>query len=196
MKLLAILAAACMAAAVGGCSEALPGTTRYLGAVDYDRAFTTARETLVANNFSVASADRETGKIVARPRSVDLPGERLLGSSPARQVAQMRLRREDGQVAAFASVAVQRLGDETVIVQPRENYDTVPDETPAETWGATTAEQNATWVTQSYDHALERQLLADLFRRLGPEGPIVGEPTAPQPAAPVEPTTAPASSDE
>jgi hypothetical protein len=157
---------------MGGCAGATPGTTMALGAVSYEDAFATSKE-VVARRFSIASADAQRGEIVCRPKAVAARGERVLGGSPARQVAMLHLRRQDGGVAARMSVELQREGSPVHSTVPtyERNYNEVPNETPAQGTAATTAEQNATWQTQGYDHALERQILDEISKSLSPRGP-------------------------
>ena len=161
-----VLAAACV---LVGCNQPLPGRSRSLGAVDYTAAFAAANE-VMAQYFSVESADPRAGVIQSRPKAVSAPRERLLGGSPARQVATLRLRSEGKDVVASATVAVQRQGAEVLRVMPRDadDYSTVPDKTPAEREAATTVLQNESWRTHQYDHDVERKMLLDLWRALHP----------------------------
>jgi hypothetical protein len=50
-----------------------------------------------------------------------------------------------------------------------EDYDTVPNESPADVEAATTRDQNETWVTHGHARTLERQILEALYRRLHPD---------------------------
>ena len=167
-QLLIMVLAAAVAAVVAGCSEQTPGTTRLLGPVGYEEAFATARDTM-SQYFSVEDADVDTGDIVSRPKPVDLPGERALGGdSPARQLAVINIRRRGSQIRAHASVAIQRQAQASFrhMSTFNEDYDTVPDMTPAEVEAATTPEQNQAWNIERYDHALERKMLADIQEAL------------------------------
>ena len=158
------------AVVLSGCNQALPGTARQLGAADYTAAFAAARE-VMSQYYSVESANPDTGTIQSRPKSVTAPHERLLGGSPARQVATMRLRKEGKDVVAHVSVAVQRQGG-AVLRQSRpgiDDYDSVPNETPAEQDAATTVEQNESWRIHGYAHDVERKILDDLYRSLHPK---------------------------
>ncbi len=153
----------------GGCAEPAPGTTRSLGAVKYQHAFNTARETM-GQYFSIASAESDMGVISSRPKPVQERPERILSGSAARKVARMRLRREDRNVIAYLEIAIQRHGTtEFRRMGPAQHkYDTIPDETPAETDAAATAEQKDVWIVDRYDHALERTILEDLYRKMHP----------------------------
>jgi len=164
-----ILLAAAGLALLAGCSASLPGTSRSLGEVDYAAAFAAGRE-VMAQYFSVESADPDKGVIRSRPKAVDAPPERLVGASPARQVATMRIRKEGGAVVAHATVDVQRMGSE-ILRQPRpgaDDYDSVPNKTPAEVDAATTVAQNESWRTVRHATDVERKMLMDLFRSLHP----------------------------
>jgi len=165
------LAVAILAASfVTGCAQSLPGTSRSLGEVEFASAFAASRE-VVSQYFSVDEADPATGVITSRPVGIEARNERLLGGSPARQLATIRLRREDGQVMAHASVAIQREGSASFrqMSPVGETYDGVPNQGPAEAEAATTPEQNELWQTERYDHALESKMLADIYRSLHPQ---------------------------
>jgi len=162
-------------AIIAGCSEPVPGRSRDLGAVNYDDAFAAASKA-VSQYFSIESADPAGGLITSRPKPADAPGERLLGASPARKLAVVRIRRRGDRVIAHASVALQRQGS-AVFRQsspPAENYEGLPYQTPAQLEGATTAEQNQAWRTERYDHPLEITILDDLYKSLHP--PAESEP--------------------
>ncbi len=164
------LAACCW---MGGCAATEPGTTRPMGAVAYQVAFANGRQ-VMAQYFSVEHSNPETGVIRSRPMLVDEPqGERLLGSSPARKLATLRLRQEGGQVVAHASIAVQREGSASQRqFNPAANpYDGVPNKSPARIEAANTPEQVEAWQTVRYDHATEREMLDDLYDSLHGEPP-------------------------
>jgi len=159
-----------LAGLAAGCNLPKPGTSRVLGDVSYASAFATARE-VMSQHFSISTADAEAGVIEARPKLVEAPAERLLGSSPARQVASLQLRRENGLIVAHASVALQREGSSVhrVSARPGENYDDVPNRTPAEDVAATTPRQNEIWRTERQDRALERRILDQIYKALHPQ---------------------------
>lgn len=178
MKISMMLAAVVLVgSALAGCNVPTPGTTRHLGAIEYGSAFATARE-VMAEHFSIASADADSGVIEARPKDVEATGERLLGGrSPARHMAKMQVRRKGDGVVAHASIAVQREGSDVYRSsrESSENYDEVPNRTPAEAAAATTPEQNEAWQTERYDHALERDILEQIYRALHPREPAEKE---------------------
>ena len=154
---------------LAGCNLPSPGTTRVLGNVQSAEAFATAKE-VMSQYFSIASADPDTGLIESRPKPVAAQPERLLGSSPARQLAKLHIGRKNGLIIAHLSVALQREGSSIhrTMQPPGENYDSVPNLTPAEDTAATTPEQNEAWRTDRYDRALERRILNDLYKALHP----------------------------
>lgn len=160
---------------LAGCNLPTPGRTRVLGNVPYASAFATARETM-AQYFSIESADPDTGQIVSRPKPVKARAERLLGGSPARHVATMHIRRKDGVILAQLSVALQREGSTLLRAsgRPEENYDAVPNDTPADETAAVTPAQAEAWRTDSYDHALERRILNDVYMALHPKAERAG----------------------
>lgn len=157
----------------GGCAqwETTPGRSRELGDVSMPRAFTASREVLSAH-FPIAEQDPVTGTIKTLPKPVDAPGERLLGKSEARQVGTLRLRKQDGQVVAHLSIAMQRKGGQAVRqrVLNEENYSGRP-RTPAQTGGAVEPSQNDDWQVYGYDHRLESVILSEIYRALHAAGP-------------------------
>jgi len=164
------LAAVCLAACLAtGCGEPA-GRSRLLGTVSYESAFAAATD-VMSQYFSIENADPATGEITSRPKAVRAGNERLLGGSPARQVARMRLRREGGEVTASLAVAVQRQGEAVHLQRgpAGETYSSVPNQTPAEVEAATTPLQNESWRTERYDRVMEQQILGQLYRTLHPE---------------------------
>lgn len=169
---LIILAAAGMFA---GCSPEMASTSRVLGDVSYDQAFAAGKQ-VMSNFFPVASADLHSGVITSRPKSVKLRSERLLTSlvgmagSPARRIATLKLRQSRGTVIAFASVEIQR--QDSAVHRQRgadlENYDSVPNETPADLEAASSPGQNELWRTCSHDRAMEERILSAVYARLNP----------------------------
>lgn len=158
---------------LGGCAHQTTGSTRALGAVPYERAFAAAVTTM-SQHFAIEDSDANAGTIRAQPKLVQAEPDRLLGGYPARQVATLYLRREDGQVVARLSVALQRqrAGMHRWMRMVEDNYDTVPNETPAQKEAATTVQQNQSWETQKYAHDIERQILEELYATLhGPAEP-------------------------
>jgi len=164
-----IMMAVVAAGLLGGCNQALPGSSRQMDTVDYPAAFAAARE-VMSQYYSLESHDVDSGIIQGRPKEIDAPHERILSGSPARQVATMRLRKEGDGIVAYASVAVQRQGRQ-VLQQLRpgtDSYTSVPNETPAEREAATTVEQNESWRTHGYAKDVEAKILQDLYRSLHP----------------------------
>jgi hypothetical protein len=146
------------------------GTTRTLGEASYQQAFATSRMTL-GQYFPIAEANPNTGIIKTRARAVDAGHDRILGGSPARQVATLKLTRENGLVIAQILVMQQRQGaaprKAMGFSQERYNYTGNPgDETPADLDAATTGEQNQAWQNEKPRHDIEVQILDDLYKRL------------------------------
>jgi len=166
----AALLAAAGIFACAGCSTASPGSSQSLGTVAYPQAFAAARDTM-SQYFSIESSDAATGIIKARPKSIDAPRERLLGKSPARQIATMRIWPRGKEILADMTVAVQRRGDSVYrsMPAPDENYEGVPNKPPSAREAATTIEQNESWRTEKYDHATEHKILQDLYLLLNPK---------------------------
>jgi len=157
-----------LAAILAGCTEPVPQTPRTLGQVSYDGAFVAARRVL-SQYYSISEADSVSGVIKCRPKLAETSGERLIGRHAARETATLRLSRQDGQVDVGLSIQVQQLAS-PAYRQSRsaDNYNQVPNQTPAEMEAATTAEQNDTWRTTGYNHARERQILDELYQAIRP----------------------------
>ena len=154
----------------GGCSIPTPGSNRSLGDVQYPQAFAAATD-VMSQYFSIASSDAATGIIKSRPKEVTPGPDRLLGRSPARQVATMRVWPRGGEILADVTVAVERRGDTVLrsMPQPGENYEGVPNQSPSQREAATTVEQNESWRIEKYDHVLENKILGDLYLSLHPK---------------------------
>ena len=142
-----------------GTREALPG-------VSEAEAFDAAR-TVLAQRYKIESSDPMTGTIRTVPEPLGEGHDRLLGQSAMRQVVGIRIRSFGSETSATVVVAIQRQGS-PVHRQfgDQENYDQVPNKTPALSDAAATAEQKDTWETQRHDAALEQELLDDLRRTL------------------------------
>jgi hypothetical protein len=157
-----LLAAAVLA---GGC-QSEQYRTQPLGDVEYDRAFNTGRDVL-AQYFSLERADPRSGEIVSRPRPVEAEPQRLLGVGEARQLAQMRIRREDDRVVADLRVLIQRQDTEAAMtMQPVTADNELPGHTPVDETAPLTKEQQQVWRTTGRDEALERMILEDLLEQL------------------------------
>lgn len=181
-----LLAALLGLALLAGCDAgSAPGTTRMLGTPDYDTAFRTCR-TVLARHFSVANAEPLTGVITSQPEESENRPAGLIGITQGRtrQVARLQVQRTGGQIMARLAVAVQTMGNPGVrrqVFGTAENYDSVPNQSPAEVEGATTTEQNDEWATRRYDARLEAEILNEICRELNPAATQPAAP-APQPA--------------
>lgn len=162
-----VLAAVAMAT---GCGQSISGRSRSMGAVDYSQAFAAAAE-VMRQNYSIDSANAETGAIKAAPQPVKAGNERLVGGSAAREQATMLVRREGNEVVAYASVVRQRMAGPVLreMNLRTDTYDTVPHSTPAEREAATTAEQNESWTNQGHAVEAERRLLDEVYQSLHPK---------------------------
>ena len=157
---------------LSGCNIRTPGMTQLMGEIRYETAFATGRE-VFSQYFSVdpEGTDPATGVIKARPKPIEAGNSRLLGGSPARQIATLRIRRDGKNILAHVVVETQRQGAEIYrhMGTGEENYDSVPNKPPSELDAATTPEQNEAWRTQGYDHDMERKILEDLYLALNPK---------------------------
>jgi len=155
-----------------GCGSTPPGSVRVLGAVEYDRAFDVARSTLSQFSFSVMEADRDTGTILSRPTYVDNE-KRVLGSTPTRKVARMKLTRDAGSVTVRLAIEVQQeitqtYAGDTSAIGLSNTYSGVPNDTPAQGYAAATSEQNTTWRRVRYDRQLELTILDEIAQAFNP----------------------------
>jgi len=168
-----------------GCSGTLPGSTRVLGAVDYDAAFAAARSTLSQFSFSIVEADPDSGLLLSRPTYVDNESRVLLGTTPTRKVARMHLTQGSAGVTARLSIEVQQEMTQTTYpgnpgyggLSP--TYSGVPDNAPPQTFGPISPEQNTVWQRVRYDRQLERTILEDLAKALGVADTEPTEPMTP-----------------
>jgi len=168
-RTLVVLAAAAAAAMLGGgCGGSLPAASRNLGAVDSSSAFAAARD-VMSQYFTLDQEDPDLGRITTQPKLLQQRPDKLLTTSGrARQKAALRLVREGKDLVAYLTITVERQESAPArrLEMSRENYSSVPDQTPAETGAAATAEQNEVWTLQTYDAALANTILQDLSDRL------------------------------
>ena len=173
-KALSLVAVLTLAGSLPGCAEQSPGIVRTLGATNPSLAFATAKD-VISQYYDIESADPATREITCKPKMIQAPNERLLGGSPTRQVAKMRLFPMDNSLAAQVSIVVQRQGSSVIrAYRSTSKYNSVPDETPVDVDAATTPEQNEVWQPAGYDHDTERKILEDLYIRLHPD--MLGQP--------------------
>ncbi|MFB3891312.1 MAG: hypothetical protein ACE15C_04735 [Phycisphaerae bacterium] len=170
MKILAcIVGVAALAGAMAGCTaEPVPGQMKFLGPVNYGDAFTAAREVL-ARHYEIASADRDVGTIQCRPKLFEPSSKAVFGAFPTREVATMTLLSDKYGVTARLAIAVQRRAYDTMRAMgtgPTESYSSVPNQTPASEFGATSPEQNASWVTERYATDTEKRILSEMEEAL------------------------------
>ncbi len=143
------------------------GTSRSLPDTGFDEAYQAARA-VMSQRYTIAEADPDSGLIRGETVFLGATRDRILGSSPGRRVPMVKIRRRGGRVEAVASVAIQRQGSAMFRqYEPyEENYDSIPNKTPAAADAATTPDQNDVWETQSYDHTAENEILNDIERAL------------------------------
>ena len=99
-------------------------------------------------------------------RAVDMPGERIIGKSPARQVAHMTVARSNGNTMLSLEVAIQRQGAAVrTALAATDSYSSVPNYTSAE-MESLPAEQMESWQRTGRDHKLETDIIQDIRKRL------------------------------
>jgi len=164
-----VVFAALLACVFVGCCEPLNGSKTSLGSVDYNKAFSEARR-VMGTFYPVESADVDTGLITCRPEPTTDRSDVLLGVAPMRKLAKLRLTQERGEVKAEASVEVQKQSSATMrgMLPTSDKYSSVPDQTPADLEGATTAEQNEVWLTAHHARDIENKILQDLKASINP----------------------------
>jgi hypothetical protein len=149
----------------GGC-HAHGYNSQPLGDVPYPKAFEAGKAAL-AQYFSIASADETAGRIITRPKSVEAGRDRLLATSPARQVATLRIRKADRQLYADIRVSIQRQDVGAMRQMRPVTVDTeLPTGTPAQETAALAADQNQAWQNTGRDEGLERTILDTLMEQL------------------------------
>ncbi len=163
-----------------GCSQETPGTVRFMGNIDKAAAFAAAKE-VMSQYYPVTLADPDQGIIKCAPAEAKGPGERLLGSSPMRHLAELEVMKSQGGISARVAVAVQRQGG-TIhrTAAASDSYSGVNNQSPVDMDAATTTEQNESWQTTGYSYETQRKILEDLYQRLHPE--VMNKPPEAQPA--------------
>jgi len=153
------------AAMAGGC-QSHRYASEPLGDVGHAQAFR-AGKAVLSQHFSIASADEAAGKLVSRPAPVDAGRDRLVGSSPARQVATMRIREEGQQIYADIRIDIQRqdLGAMRHM-QPVTVDNQLPNQTPAQRSAAVTPDQDQAWQNTGRNERLERLILDEVMAKL------------------------------
>ena len=164
MKLLAVMCL--VAVSLTGCvTEAF--RPQSLGNVSYSDAFTAAKSVL-AQYFSIASDDPDSGRIVSRPNVVGDTTTRLLAKTMTRKTATMRIRRgPDGTVVADVRVDVQK--QDTTAMQAMQvpvAGDDVGNNTPAQGTASASFDQQQAWQDAGRDAQMENTLIGDLRQRM------------------------------
>jgi len=163
---------AMLAALLGGCGAgAYPDAaqSRVLGQLNYPDAFAAA-EAVFARHFEIASSDVNDGTIESQPKHVNAQGERVLGNSPARQVAKMKVFMYRGRVMANLTILQQRQQTDVLAAgSPDEPYSSVPNQTPAQGLAATSDKQNLLWQDERRMRAEEARILQELYETLNPQ---------------------------
>ncbi|MBN1942768.1 MAG: hypothetical protein JW849_05680 [Phycisphaerae bacterium] len=148
-------------------------TSRTLGDASYQQAYVAGRQVL-SQYFPIdaAKSSADVGVVKSRPKEVRNAGrDRLLGDSPARQIATLQVIQEGPVVTARVQVLQQREGSSTErqmgYSQERHSYTMNPGDTgPGNMDAATTPQQNETWTNEKRRRDLEGQILDDLYRQL------------------------------
>jgi hypothetical protein len=186
MRNRSILFAMLAAVLLGGCGAgAYPDAaqSRVLGQLNYPDAFAAA-EAFFTRHFEIATSDVNDGTIESQPKPVNAQGERVLGNSPARQVAKMKVFTYKGRVMANLTIMQQRQQTDvlSVAADPGEPYSSVPNQPPSAGLAATSDKQNLLWQDERRIRAEEARILQELFETLNPQ---TTEPTSQPATAPL-----------
>lgn len=153
---------------LAGCAAEPPGRTRSLGSVPGEQALDVAQGVL-SRHFEIASVDRASGTITSVPTNVQAGGERLIGNSPARQIATLQIIEAKGQTIARLSIIQQRqTRDLQKVVPETDSYSGVPDRTPARSPGPGDVDMPGDWQNERAVGELETRILQEIFAALQP----------------------------
>lgn len=139
----------------------------------YQHAYAESREVL-SQYYSIdpEQSNAGSGIVKSRPKDVRNAGRnRLLGNSPARQIATVQVVQEGPAVTILVQVMQQRQGSAPErrmgYAQERRNYNMNPgNEGPGDSDAATTPQQNEMWTNEKRRRDLEGKILEDICRRL------------------------------
>lgn len=148
-------------------------TSRPLGDTSFQQAYAAGRQVL-AQYFTIDpdKSSASSGIVKSRPKEIlDAGRNRLLGNSPARQIATIQIVQEGPAVTALVQVMQQRQGSaperQMGYSQERRNYNMNPGDTgPGDAEAATTPQQNEMWTNEKRRRDLEGQILDDLYKEL------------------------------
>ena len=160
------LLVACSGAVLVGCHTG-GFRTRRLGQVDPAEAYQAALE-VVSDYYTVASADRRSGRITCEPKPVSSTTGRLLSTTAGREHAVVRIRRDGPVVWADVRVTIERresAGYDSLTALSA--HGDVPNQTPAQGDAPFTREQNQLWRVTGSNLDVERRILADIYSRVG-----------------------------
>ncbi len=163
-----VILGAVACALLAGCQNERFSSVR-LGEVGYQAAYREAVG-VFGDYYSIAKSDAGSGKIISRPKATAGRPDLILTNPRSRELAEMRIRRDKGQVWADLRVQVQRqqsggYASMDILSTQHER----PDKTPGQTGAPYTADQNDLWKTTGVNRLLERRILNDLYRRMHPE---------------------------
>jgi hypothetical protein len=138
-----------------------------LGNVSYENAFNAARA-VMSEYFSVASANRDTGRVTSRPRVIGETPTRLLAKEMTRETAVIRIRPGDNG-AMVADVRVDQQKQDPLVMQmmqPPVAGNDVGNATPAQGMAAASIDQQQAWQDAGRDSQMENTLITELLQRV------------------------------
>jgi hypothetical protein len=145
-----------------GCNGEPPGSSRSLGAVPMAGAFEASRA-VISQFFSVESQDTEEGLILCRPEEMTDTNDRLLGGTPARNVARLQLRTRGKEVVAYVQVRHERQMLTSREMGNGHTYSGVPNEPPVDD---TEVRKSTSWNLVRYEHERENAILDDIIHAI------------------------------
>lgn len=145
-----------------GCNMQPPGTSRSLGAVPMDKAFVVSR-TVLSQYFAIASEEPAAGLLLSRPEEMMDKNDRLLGGTPARNLARLQLRKQGSEVVAYVEIRHERQMIASRQLGTGHTYSGVPNDPPVD---ETQTAKNTSWNLVRHEHERENAILNDIVNAL------------------------------
>ena len=164
--------------ALGGCATTgvspLGHSVRQIPDVDPARVFRAAEAALLREGLVIDRRDVAAGVVTSLPAAIPRdgvlgsPGLGLSSRGPARRVALIRIKKQDGIMRISCRVELQEQITEArrMFGQDYSGLDR-PDDTPIDRGAAATREQNTVWRVARRDKRAERRILSTLTESLG-----------------------------
>jgi len=156
--------------AIAGCSTSVPTTQtfaiRHLQAGRED-ILVVAQRVLLDMGFSIANHDEISGVITTQPEFSDAPsGARLGTPREQRRIIEIRAAETSSGANVYCRAVIEELITAIYQFQAADQRMSDSGDTPIDRDAATTREQNSVWRMVRRDTLLERNILAEVERRL------------------------------